>query len=253
MTQQEPQPDQDRQTEDQSSQKLAALEAVLFMAAEPLPAAELAEILDVTPGEADQLARRLEELYAGRGIQVTRVAGGYQVCTRPEYGPSVAKLHKPERFRLSRAALETLAIVAYKQPVTRPEVDAIRGVNSDSVLDTLTQYELVREAGRKEAPGRPLLYRTTDNFLGHFGLDSVDDLPRLDAIPVDQAQVQADVPPSAPESAEVESDPTAASTELQPDPSPESAEVAPAPAPDPAEVQPDSAPESTETREQPPE
>jgi segregation and condensation protein B len=229
MTQQEPQTDRHRQIEDQSSQKLAALEAVLFMAAEPLPAAELAEILDVTPDEAAQLARRLEALYVGRGIQVTRVAGGYQVCTRPEYGPSVAKLHKPERFRLSRAALETLAIVAYKQPVTRPEVDAIRGVNSDSVLDTLAQYELIREAGRKEAPGRPLLYRTTESFLGHFGLDSVDDLPRLDAIPVDQAQVQADVHPSAPDSTEPQPDPALAA----------------------AEVEPDSAPESTETREQP--
>jgi segregation and condensation protein B len=239
MTQQEPQPDQDSQTEDQSSQKLAALEAVLFMAAEPLPAAELAEILEVTPGEADRLARQLEALYAGRGIQVTRVAGGYQVCTRPEYGPSVAKLHKPERFRLSRAALETLAIVAYKQPVTRPEVDAIRGVNSDSVLDTLAQYELIREAGRKEAPGRPLLYRTTDNFLGHFGLDSVDDLPRLDAIPVDQADVQANVPPSAPESAEVQPDSVSESAEAQSDR-----------ASAPVEAEPDSAPESTETREQ---
>ena len=207
MTDQEPlapEPRETDQTEDQNSQKFAAgsrasaLEAVLFMAAEPLPPGELAEILGVTPGELEELVLQLEAAYGGRGIQVTRLAGGYQVATRPEYGPYVAKLHKPERFRLSRAALETLAIVAYKQPVTRPEIEAIRGVNSDSVLDTLSQYELVCEAGRKETPGRPLLYRTTSNFLGHFGLNSVEDLPRLDAVAVDESEVQADVPPQAP-------------------------------------------------------
>jgi segregation and condensation protein B len=212
MTHQEPETEETHRIEEQSPEKLAALEAVLFMAAEPIPPAELAEILAVTPREADELARQLDAAYAGRGIQVTRVAGGYQVCTRPEYGSYVAKLHKPERFRLSRAALETLAIVAYKQPVTRPEVDALRGVNSDSVLDTLVQYQLICEAGRKETPGRPLLYRTTDNFLGHFGLNSVDDLPQLDAIAVDEAQVQADVPPPATEAPSNEPDPEPQST-----------------------------------------
>ncbi len=212
MTHQEPETEQTGQTQDQSRERLAALEAVLFMAAEPLPPAELADILGVTPKEADELAHQLDAAYAGRGIQVTRVAGGYQVCTRPEFGPYVAKLHKPERFRLSRAALETLAIVAYKQPVTRPEVDALRGVNSDSVLDTLVQYQLICEAGRKETPGRPLLYRTTDNFLGHFGLNSVADLPRLDAIPVDEAQARADVPPLPPGPAPNQPDPESEST-----------------------------------------
>jgi segregation and condensation protein B len=172
---------------------LAALEAVLFMAAEPIGAAELAEILDVAPAEADGLCRELAALFEGRGVQVTRVAGGYQVATRPEYGHYVAKLHKPERFRLSRAALETLAIVAYRQPVTRPEVEAIRGVNSDSAVDTLVQYALICEAGRKDTPGRPMLYRTTDSFLGHFGLNSVDDLPQIDAIPADEEAVRAEV------------------------------------------------------------
>jgi segregation and condensation protein B len=175
------------------AEKCAALEAVLFMAAEPISDAEIAEILGVTPADARQLAADLAERYADAGIQITRVAGGYQVCTRAQYGPFVAKLHKPERFRLSRAALETLAIVAYKQPITRPEIEAIRGVNSDSPVDTLTQYELIREAGRKDTPGRPMLYRTTDNFLGHFGLDSVEDLPSIDAIPADVSAVRAEV------------------------------------------------------------
>jgi len=175
------------------AEKRAALEAVLFMAAEPIPAAELAEILEVTPADAQQIAAELADRYADSGIQITRVAGGYQVCTRPQYGPFVAKLHKPERFRLSRAALETLAIVAYKQPITRPEIETIRGVNSDSPVDTLAQYELIREAGRKDSPGRPMLYRTTDNFLGHFGLDSVEDLPSIDTIPSDESAVRAEV------------------------------------------------------------
>jgi len=185
--------DQRLETETQQDQrtKLCALEAVLFMAAEPLPMVDLAEILEITPEAAEVLVRQLESEYAARGIHVQRVAGGLQVGTRPEYGHYIAKLLKPERFRLSRAALETLAIVAYKQPVTRPEVDAIRGVNSDSPLDTLLQYELVCEAGRKDAPGRPLLYRTTDSFLGKFGLNSIADLPGLDTIPTDEAEVRA--------------------------------------------------------------
>jgi segregation and condensation protein B len=186
-------------TEPERRDALCALEAVLFMAAEPLSRDEISEILAVPPAEAEELVRELEADYAGRGIQVSRIAGGYQVATRAEYGPFVAKLHKPERFRLSRAALETLAIVAYKQPVTRPEVDAIRGVNSESPLETLVQYELVREASRKEAPGRPVLYRTTERFLGRFGLDSIADLPKLDAITPSDVVLEAPLPPQAEE------------------------------------------------------
>jgi segregation and condensation protein B len=188
------------------AQKLCALEAVLFMAAEPLDASELAEILEVAPPEADDLVRVLGASYAGRGLQVSRIAGGYQVTTRPEYGPTVARLHKPERFRLSRAGLETLAIVAYRQPVTRPEIDAIRGVNSDSPLNTLLEYELVCEAGRKDTPGRPVLYCTTEGFLGHFGLNSIDDLPRLDSIPAEVPE-EAAAPPAAAEGGAPPEDP----------------------------------------------
>jgi len=180
------------QTDRQRATKLATLEAVLFMAAEPLSREEVAEILAVAPPEAASLLEELGACYQGRGIQISRIAGGYQLVTRPEYGPAVARLHKPERFRLSRAALETLAIVAYKQPVTRPEIEAIRGVNSDSPLDTLLQYQLLCEAGRKDAPGRPVLYRTTENFLGHFGLNSIADLPQIEAIPADEAAARAE-------------------------------------------------------------
>jgi segregation and condensation protein B len=175
-----------------ADRRLAALEAVLFMAAESIGAGELADILEVKPADVEQIVARLDEQCSGRGIQVQRVAGGYQICTRPEYGPYVAKLHQPERFRLSRAALETLAIVAYKQPITRPEIEAIRGVNSDSPVDTLSQYELICEVGRKDSPGRPMLYRTTDNFLGQFGLNSVEDLPSIEPPPGDEQSMPAE-------------------------------------------------------------
>lgn len=101
------------------------------------------------------------------------------MCTRSQYADLVAKLFPPPKFRLSRAALETLAIIAYKQPITRPELEAIRGVDSDAVVSTLVERGLVRASGRKKAPGRPILYATTDAFLTHFGLAVLSDLPEL--------------------------------------------------------------------------
>ena len=210
MTDLGPEAELQEQTDRQRGTKLATLEAVFFMAAEPLSGDEVAEILEVTPEEAVGMIEELGASYEGRGLQISRIAGGYQLATRPEYGPSVAKLHKPERFRLSRAALETLAIVAYKQPVTRPEIEAIRGVNSDSPLDTLLQYQLLCEAGRKDTPGRPVLYRTTENFLGHFGLDSIADLPQLETIPADDVAARA-------EAAEVLGKEAAAETPAEPE------------------------------------
>lgn len=179
-----------------SSDLLGALECLLFAAADPLTPAELAEMLEVEPARVAELAAELTHRCAGRGLQIVQVAGGYQMCTRPEYGRFIARLHEPERFRLSRAALETLAIVAYRQPATRPEIEAIRGVNVDGVISTLLQYRLIRECGRKDAPGRPMLYGTTEDFLQHFGLNTVRDLPELDTLPVDlsaEASAKVDV------------------------------------------------------------
>jgi segregation and condensation protein B len=157
----------------------AALECVLYLAGEPLSTAELARILEVTPRRAEEIAAQLAASLEGRGLQVVNVAGGYRLCTRPEYSPYVERIHPPQRIRLSRAALETLAIVAYRQPVTRPEVEAIRGVNVDGVVETLLNYGLVSEKGRKQAPGRPTLYCTTEEFLTRFGLNRLNDLPPL--------------------------------------------------------------------------
>jgi segregation and condensation protein B len=112
---------------------------------------------------------------------VVEVAGGFRMVTRPEIAPWLMRLAKTRtKARLSRPALETLAIVAYRQPVSRPEVDALRGVNSDAVLDNLLERRLIRISGRKEAPGRPFLYETTREFLIAFGLRDVGDLPKVD-------------------------------------------------------------------------
>lgn len=190
--QQEPMPSEE--TPVQPTDLTAALECLLFLAEEPLPEAELARMLEVTPAQARDLVGQLAEQYAGRGLQVVKIAGGWRLCTRPEYAPFIARMTEPERVRLSRAALETLAIIAYRQPITRPEIEAIRGVNCDAVVTTLMNYALIEERGRKEAPGRPMLYGTTKEFLTHFGIDKVEDLPDLPA--VEEASALSDLPPA---------------------------------------------------------
>jgi len=158
-----------------------ALECLLFVAAEPVPPGEIARALEVEEELAAAALEAFRLQYAnGGGLQVVRVAGGYQLRTRPEFSEVVAALLRPAAQRLSRQALETLAIIAYEQPITQPEIDALRGVNSDGVIKTLTERELIAEAGRKDAPGRPILYRTTDRFLLHFGLADLGELPRLE-------------------------------------------------------------------------
>lgn len=157
------------------------LEALLFVASEPVPAARLAAVLELDEEAVTAALEHLRAHYpAGRGLQVVRVAGGYQLRTRPELAGVVAAFLRPPAQKLSRQALETLAIVAYEQPITAPEIEALRGVNCDAVLKTLLEREMIREAGRKDAPGRPILYRTTDNFLSHFGLADLSELPRLE-------------------------------------------------------------------------
>jgi segregation and condensation protein B len=160
------------------------VEALLFASDEPLAPQRIREVLDL-PEVADAVAL-VEELRArhagaGGGLSVIEVGGGFRMVTRPELAPWLVRLAKTRsRARLSRPALETLAIVAYKQPVSRPEVDAVRGVNSEGVLDGLLERRLVRIAGRKEAPGRPFLYETTREFLVAFGLRDLGDLPKVD-------------------------------------------------------------------------
>ncbi len=160
----------------------AALEALLFSHGDPVPPAKLAEALEVgttTVGEAaGELEARLD--LRRSGLMLTRIAGGLQLTTREEWRGPIERLLAPRREEaLTQAALEGLSVIAYRQPLTLPELNEIRGVNSQSVVTTLLRQRLIRTRGRKQVVGRPLLYGTTKAFLERFGLDRIEDLPRL--------------------------------------------------------------------------
>lgn len=161
----------------------AVLEAVLFVSGEPMTLEDLSEVLEgIEPDRIRMGLARLRENYEspGRGLQIVEVAGGYQIATRSECAPWIRSLEKIKTAtRLSRSGLETLAIVAYKQPVTRGEIEAIRGVDSAYVLKTLLERRIVKIAGRREGLGRPILYGTTREFLHYFGLKDLSELPAL--------------------------------------------------------------------------
>jgi segregation and condensation protein B len=162
--------------------RLRALEAVLFVADEPLSAAVLSPLVETDRRSVERLLEELAERYVrtGAGVTLRRVAGGWRLYTHPDAAPVVERFVLSSRHaRLTRAALETMAIVAYKQPVTRHQVAAIRGVDSEGVLKALVERGLLAEVGREEGPGRPVLYGTTPEFLERLGLDSVGDLPSL--------------------------------------------------------------------------
>jgi segregation and condensation protein B len=162
--------------------RLRALEAVLFVADEPLSAAVLGPLVEIDRRSVERLLEELAERYVrtGAGLTLRRVAGGWRLYTHPDAAPVVERFVLSSRHaRLTRAALETMAIVAYKQPVTRHQVAAIRGVDSEGVLKALVERGLLAEVGREEGPGRPVLYGTTPEFLERLGLDSVGDLPSL--------------------------------------------------------------------------
>jgi segregation and condensation protein B len=166
--------------------KLARLEAALLIADEPLPARRLADVAGLADAaEARSLVERLKALYdADRSaFQVEEIAGGYQLLTRPEYHPWLIRLKRTgHEVRLASAALETLAVIAYKQPVMRAEVEKVRGVACGEVIRQLMEKGLVRVAGRHDSLGRPQLYGTTRPFLRAFGLNSLADLPEVDAL-----------------------------------------------------------------------
>jgi segregation and condensation protein B len=164
------------------SQDTRALEALLFVSDEPVSSGVIAQTLGLERGAVDAMCERLAaDLEArGSGLVLRSVAGGWRLFTHPETQGAVERFILSSRqARLTRASLETLAIVAYKQPVTRHQVSSIRGVNSDGVLRALTDRGLIEEAGRDEGPGRPLLYATTPRFLERLGLPSLAALPSL--------------------------------------------------------------------------
>ena len=156
------------------------LEALLFVAAEPVATGQLATALDVASSVVERGLHELEAALATRGLRLQRQAGRVQLTTAPQLAELIERfLGLDATTHLSRAALETLAIVAYQQPVTRPQIDAIRGVNSDSMMKSLLNKGLILESGRTDGPGRPILYSTSPEFLQHFGLNSILEMPPL--------------------------------------------------------------------------
>ncbi len=176
------------------------LEAVLFASDSPVETKRLIDILEESDGsELTALIESLNDEYAadGRTFRIVEVAGGFQFETLPQYGPFIEKLYRSRaRQKLSRAALETLAIVAYRQPVSRIEIDALRGVDSDASIRTLQNRELIEVVGRSESVGKPLLYGTTREFLRYFGLRDIKDLPGADELAsmFDGSEERASVP-----------------------------------------------------------
>lgn len=157
------------------------LEALLFSADQPVALAKLAQLSpkEVEPSSLKELLEELALEYEGRAIELRQVAGGWQFCTRPEYGDWVRRFLQAEaRQRLSRAALETLAIIVYRQPITKTEIEDLRGVDSSGVLKTLLERRLIKSLGRKQVVGRPILYGSSREFLQYFGLRDLTDLPR---------------------------------------------------------------------------
>lgn len=188
---------------------LMALEALLFSAGEPVTATELASAL----GEVDAIAvrdalRELEQKTADHGVRVVQIAGGWQMRTDARFADAIVRLRGGRPLMMSRAALETLSVVAYRQPVTRQEIDDIRGVSSGGVVKTLIDKGYLRVIGRREEPGRPLEYGTTPTFLEMFELSGLDDLPTLAEraeLVIDQAPgdlvvplLDSDLPPEFP-------------------------------------------------------
>ena len=175
-----------------SDPQLARLEAVLFLASEPLPSRRLAQLAGLEDGtQARTFVRRLNSKYDRHGIafRVEEVAQGFQLLTRPQFGPWLRRLRQtPLEVRLSSPALETLAVVAHRQPVLRAEIEAIRGVQSGEMLKQLMELDLVRIVGRSPELGRPFLYGTTKKFLQVFGLKNLDELPRADLLKRDVQQ-----------------------------------------------------------------
>jgi len=170
------------------------MESLLFITEQPLPIKSFEDLFDKEFSREDllKMAEDIALAYQSRAsaLELREIAGGWQFSSRPEFAPWIRKLFKDRlTYRLSNSAMETLSIIAYKQPITRSEIEEIRGVEVSAVLDTLVERRLVRIAGRRESVGRPLLYGTTSDFLKAFGLKRLEDLPSIESL----------VPPATPE------------------------------------------------------
>jgi segregation and condensation protein B len=191
-------PEQERPRETRAEKIRAALEALLFTSARPVSEKDLADVLGATRDAVREALGTIGETWNDptHGILLEQVAGGWRLTTRPEHDALLRKFHEvTERSRLSLAALETLAIIAYRQPITLPEIQDLRGVNSAAVIKTLFEKKLITTAGRKPVVGTPFFYRTTNEFLIRFGLNDLEELPKPEEIEEDLAATVGD--PSA--------------------------------------------------------
>lgn len=160
----------------------AIIEALLFVWGDPLALGDMSKILEIKENRVEEIINEMinDFNYNRRGIKITRINNKYQLCTREEHHPWISQLSQQKGSKnLSTAALETLSIIAYKQPVTKNEIENIRGVRSDKVLETLMNRNLIDEKGRLDRPGKPIIYGTTEEFLRYFGLENLKDLPEL--------------------------------------------------------------------------
>ena len=166
-------------TEDE---KKAAAEAILFASGRSVKTESIAKALEISASETEKILTAMAEGYeqADRGIRLLRLESSWQLCTKKEYYPALIRIVKePEKANLTDVLMETLAIIAYRQPVTKLQIEKIRGVKSDHAVNKLIEYNLVRELGRMDAPGRPILCGTTEEFLRHFELSSLEQLPQV--------------------------------------------------------------------------
>lgn len=164
---------------------ISVIESLLFVSGEPIKVKEIASILECDVKFIKNLIEEMKKIYAeeNRGITIIEIEDSYSLATKKENSEFVQKLLKINvRQSLSQAALEALAIIAYKQPITRIDIDEIRGVKSDRAVQTLSEKKLIKECGRLEVPGRPILYGTTEEFLKHFGLESLNEMPSLEDV-----------------------------------------------------------------------
>lgn len=173
----------------------AAIEAILFTMGESVELDKMAAALEIKKSELKKIIKGMQERYSAedRGIRIIELEDSYQLCTKPEMYEALIKIAKqPRRQVLTDVLMETLSIIAYKQPITKGEIERIRGVKCDHAVNKLVEYELVEEVGRLDAPGRPLLFGTSEEFLRRFGVDSVDNLPNIDMDKIEEFKIEAE-------------------------------------------------------------
>lgn len=173
----------------------AEIEAILFSLGESVDIAVIADAVGLSRAEAEKVLKDMQQRYetADRGIRLIRLEDRYQLSTKKELYPTLIKVvRQPQKTTLTDVLMETLSIVAYRQPVTRTEIEKIRGVKCDHAINKLVEYNLIQEVGRLDAPGRPILFGTTEEFLRHFGTDSVDDLPAMNPVKVEDFKAEAE-------------------------------------------------------------